>query len=255
MTIDPRLADRRKVVAEDRARRNFKRLLRFIGVVAALSAVVWLLLSPTFSIRELEISGVQSSHATEILKDENVVEGRPLVLIRSGEVESTLLEDPWIKTAKVDVDWPARVEVVVGERTPAAWVKTADGWAGRAVDGVILPGLEGPDNSMGSIRMPQLTNEEALSSAELLGALEFIDALPVALSVEARLVVREGELWANVGGFDARLGRPVDMTAKALSISALLQEDLAPGSILNVIAPTNPAVSTPDSEKKDSGDG
>lgn len=245
MTIDPRLADRRKVVAEDRARRNIARLLRFIGVIAALAAVVWLLLSPTFSIRELEVSGVQASQATQILESEKVIEGRPLVLIRTGEVEANLLADPWIKSAKLDLDWPARVEVTIVERTPAAWVKTADGWAGRAVDGVILPGLEGPDDTMGSIRLPSLANEDALSSVELLGALEFVKALPVSLSAQARVVLRDGELWANVGGFDARLGRPVEMSAKALSISALLQEDLAPGSVLNVIAPTNPAVSNP----------
>lgn len=247
MTIDPRLADRRTAVAEDRARRNISRLLRAIGVVAVAAAIVWLFLSPTFSVASLELKGVQVSSAPAILDSERVEEGRPLVLIRTGDVEAALLEDPWIKTADVDLDWPSRVVVIVVERTPTAWVETATGWARRAVDGVVLPGPEEPDGTLGVVAMPFLDNEAALESEELLGALEFLDNLPTSLSAAARVEIRESELWAQVGGFDVRLGRPIEMGEKALTVATLLEEDLEPGSIINVIAPTNPAVSLPGS--------
>lgn len=249
MTIDPRLADRRKVVAEDRARRNIRRLLRSITVVAALAAIVWLLLSPTFSVRAVEVSGVQSSRANEALISQKVVDGRPLVLIRAGKVESVLLEDPWVQDADVDIDWPDRVVVTIAERTPVAWVETASGWTRRAVDGVVLPGPDQPDDSLGSITLPELPEASAINSTLLLGSLEFLDNLPVAIGSRAHVEFREGELWGIVEGFEVRLGRPIEMTAKALTVTSLLAEDLEPGSIVNVIAPTNPAVSLPDRAK------
>lgn len=245
MSIDPRLADRRKVVAEDRTRRNITRLLRFLGLVAIVSAVVWLLLSPTFSVSTLEVAGVESSGAMKTLMAEQVVRGRPLVLIRAGEVESALLEDPWIKSAEVDVDWPSRVAVTITERTPIAWVKTVGGWSRRAVDGVPLPGGDRPDGSMGRVILPALSNEAALESPQLLGALQFLETLPITLSADTRVQMRQDELWAVVAGIDVRLGRPVEMAEKALTAATLLRQGIEPGSIINVIAPTNPAVSSP----------
>lgn len=249
MTIDPRLADRRTAVAEDRARRNITRLLRLIGLVALAAAVTWLFLSPTLSVEVLELNGVQFSSAPAILDSERVEEGRPLILIRPGDVESALLEDPWIKTADVDLDWPKRVVVTVVERAPTAWVETAAGWARRAVDGVVLPGPAEPDGTLGVIAMPFLDDAVATQDETLRGALEFLDNLPSSLSAVARVEIRESELWAQVGGFDVRLGRPIEMAEKALTVATLLQEDLEPGSILNVIAPTNPAVSLPGTDE------
>jgi hypothetical protein len=80
----------------------------------------------------------------------------------------------------------------------------------------------------------------------VLGALEFADALPIELRSGA--IVRSGangELWAVVSGFQVRLGRPIEMKAKALSLDALLREQPAAGSTLTLIAPTHPAISPP----------
>ncbi|MDP9144683.1 MAG: hypothetical protein M3N43_08295, partial [Actinomycetota bacterium] len=52
-----------------------------------------------------------------------------------------------------------------------------------------------------------------------------------------------GELWAEVSGFQVRLGRPIEMKAKALSLDALLREQPAADSTLTLIAPTHPAIS------------
>jgi cell division protein FtsQ len=252
MTIDPRLADRRRQVAEDRARRNVNRILRLLALVAVVGGLVWLLLSPTFSIETIDVSGVQSSDTRGILVDHNLKVGRPLILIRTGEVRDELLADPWVKTATVALDWPRRVVVDVTERTPIAWVETAGGWARRAVDGVALPGASEPDDTMGHVSLVSVTEGEAPTSQLVLGALEFIDTLPVALGSAAVVDQRSGELWAVVGGFDVRLGRPVDMSDKALSLATLLEEPLAAGSIINMIAPTNPAVLPPGAGDTDS---
>lgn len=258
MTIDPRLADRRREVAEDRARRNINRILRLLALIAVVGGTIWLLLSPTFSVEALDVSGVQSSDTRAALSAHKVAEGRPLILIRSAAVEVQLLEDPWVKEADVTLDWPRRVVVTVTERTPVAWVETGGGWARRAVDGVALPGESQPDDIMGHIRLESVSETDAGESQLVLGSLEFIDTLPVALGSNAVVEVRSTELWAVVGGFEVRLGRPVEMADKALSLATLLLEPLEEGSLINMIAPTNPAVVAPgasDGADPDAGEG
>jgi hypothetical protein len=245
MTIDPRLADRRRQVAEDRARRNVNRILRLLAVVGVVGGLVWLFLSPTLSVATVDVTGVHSSDTMEVLVEHKVTLGRPLILVRTGAVRDDLLADPWVKEAAVALDWPRRVVVDITERTPTAWVETAGGWARRAIDGVALPGASEPDDSMGRVSLVSVADEKAATSKWVLGALEFIDMLPVALGSEAVLEERSGELWAVVGGFEVRLGRPAAMSDKALSLATLLQEPLEAGSTINMIAPTNPAVVPP----------
>jgi hypothetical protein len=54
-----------------------------------------------------------------------------------------------------------------------------------------------------------------------------------------------GELWATVSGYEVRLGRAVEMDAKARSLTALLAQKPHRGSILILIAPAHPAVTPP----------
>ena len=256
MTIDPRLVDRRRDVAEDRARRNVNRILRLLAVMAVLGGIVWLMLSPTFSVAAVDVTGVQSSETGSVLIANKVVVGRPLILIRTEPVEAELLGDPWVKEASVTLDWPRGVIVAVSERSPVAWVETADGWYRRAIDGVALPGESVPDDTMGHIQLPSVPVGDAVESPLVLGALEFIGTLPVALASNAVVDERSGELWAVVAGFAVRLGRPVEMADKALSLATLLTEPLVEGSVINMIAPTNPAVVPPgDGEATDGESG
>ncbi len=255
MTIDPRLAERRVEVAEDRARRNVRRLLRFLLAIALVGSVVWLFLSPTLSARSVDVAGVGSSEARQILVDHQVVPGRPLILIRSDAVENALLMDPWVKEAAVHVDWPDLVRVEVVERTPIAWVETSEGWTRRAVDSVVLPGPDTPDASMGQVRLASFDDRTVLDAPELAASLIFLDELPVSLSSGAVIDIREGELWAVVAGYLVRLGRPIEMEEKALSLAALLEQDLPVGSVINMIAPVNPAVIPPQEPEVPGDDG
>jgi cell division protein FtsQ len=246
MTIDPRLAERRREVAEDRARRKVSRLLKFLIAIGLVGAGVWLLLSPLLSVEEVITSGIGASSADEVLANSGVVPGTPLILIRSGEIESLLEDDPWVGAASVDLDWPNRVVVTIEERLPVAWLETEDGWGFYAVDGVQLGSAPEPDPSLPWIELGTTPSTETQTSPVVLGTLEFVAALSGELGEGARLWAEgNGELWAEVAGFQVRLGRPVEMRAKALSLTALLREQPAPGSILTLIAPTNPAVSAP----------
>lgn len=248
MTIDPRLLERRRSVAEVNAHRSMGRLLRFLAVILLLGGVFWLAMSPWFSVARVRTAGIVSSNAHASLAERGVVVGTPMVLVRTGDVESSLEADPWIIEARVDRDWPDEVVVRVIERIPVIWVQSAEGWSWRAVDGKSVPGPESPDESSPKLIAQVMPESELDGSLLVQGAAEFVVSLPDPLRQGLTLVMEQGEIWAEVEGYEIRLGRPVDMEAKALSLGALLREDLPAGSTLILVAPTNPAVELPGSE-------
>lgn len=246
MSVDPRLTERRKTVAEDNAKRSMSRLLKFLLVLLLVGSLLWLVFSPWMSIKQVTTSGVVASRSHSVLTEEGVVAGTPMILVNPSRVEERLLEDPWVARATVRRVWPNEVTVDVVERTPSAWVRTEDAWTRRAVDGVALPSQPEPDEDMAWIEMSELTEREATESTDLLGALEFVEALPTDLH-EGTVVTRvDGEVWATVDDYQVRLGRAVEMTEKALSLDALLDQGIPEGSTVVLIAPTNPAVLPPD---------
>lgn len=246
MRIDPRLAERRRAVAEDRARRKVSRLVKFLVAIGVLGGLVWLFLSPLFSVATVTTSGIAASSAENVLIEHDVVAGTPVILIRGRNVERALETDPWVREAVVEIDWPTNVVVRIEERVPVGWLETEEGWGLYAVDGVQLATAPEPDPSMPWIQLGAVPIDETESSADVLGSLEFAATLPDELKSGARVRTEpQGEIWAEVAGFQVRLGRSVEMGAKALSLAALLREQPAPGSTLVLIAPTHPAISPP----------
>jgi cell division protein FtsQ len=246
MSIDPRLKERRRVVAEDRARRKIGRLLKLIVFVVLAGVAAWVLLSPWLSVDEVVTTGVVSSDSYGMLADLGVVAGAPMILVQPGRAEQALNADPWVKSAIVVRDWPDRLIVRVEERVALAWVETGGGWAHHAVDGVALPSPATPDDALAWIQMPDLPRAESESSRDLLGALEFVAALPADIRAGATIRMRvNGEFWGKVSGYEVRLGRGVEMGAKARSLTALVAESPPLGSVLILIAPAHPAVTPP----------
>lgn len=245
MTIDPRLIERRKTVAEDKAKRNLSRLLKFLTGVVVVGALVWLFFSPWLSVSRVDTNGFDVSAGQSILADLRVVAGTPMFQISADSTEAALLEDPWIAEAQVGKVWPNLVTVDVVERTPVAWTRTGERWTRRAIDGVALPSAPEPDDEMARIEMAGLADVAAETAPDMLGALEFVEALPASLHSGTVVTTNDGELWATVQGYQVRLGRAAEMREKALSLHALLQEQIPEGSLLNLIAPTIPSYLAP----------
>lgn len=252
MSVDPRLIERRKTVAEYNAKKSMSRLLKFLLFLLVAGSLLWLAFSPFLSIKQVTTSGVVASKSHSVLTEEGVVAGTPMILVGTSRAEERLLQDPWVAEATVRRVWPDEVTVEVVERTPTAWVQFDDAWTRRAVDGVALPSGSDPNEEMAWIEMSGITDREATDSTDLLGALEFVDALPADLHPGTVVTRVDGELWATVDDYQVRLGRAVDMAEKALSLDALLDEGIPEGSTVVLIAPTNPAVLTPD--RVDQGD-
>ncbi|MDX1468481.1 MAG: FtsQ-type POTRA domain-containing protein [Acidimicrobiia bacterium] len=244
MTVDPRLVERRKAVAEGRAKNNLRRTLIATVLFALAGSVAWMALSPWFSVSRVRTAGVVSSDANRIMAAEGVVAGTPMILIRAGQVVDALEEDPWVAQAQVHLAWPDEVVVRVIERVPVAWVRTADGWFRRAIDGVALSASPFPDETLPVVDVPDVAGSDAEESEVVLAAIEFAAAM-AHTNPDTSVRVVGGELWALVAGFDVRLGRPEQMLAKARSLGALLEMGVAPGSVITVIAPSHPAVRAP----------
>lgn len=254
MSIDPRLKERRKTVAEEKAKRNIGRLLKFMVFVVLTGTAIWVALSPWFSVARVTTSGIEASDSHEVLAAQGVMSGTPMIMISASRVEAALVEDPWVAEASVQLVWPNDVTVDVTERVPVAWVETASGWARHDIEGYRVPSEPEPDRTMARIEMPHLAADDAPSSVELRGALEFAATLRADLSSTAEVRLVGNEFWATVSSFEVRLGRPVEMTAKALSLEALLGEDIPEGSTLVIIAPTHPSY-LPPTLGDDDGDG
>ena len=248
MTIDPRLIERRKAVAEDRAKRSVGRVLKLIGFGVVAGFVVWLALSPWFSVSQVRTAGIVKSDTNRLLGEQSVVAGTPMILIRTDSVEERLEQDPWVRGARVMLDWPDEVIVRVDERVPIAWFATQDGWSRRDVEGVAVPSAQSPDETLPRVHLRRVADIDAASDQFVVGAAEFIESLPTALVSGLEMRVEDGEMWALAAGFDVRLGRPIEMKAKALSLDALLRESIPDGSTLVLVAPAHPAVSPPTTE-------
>ena len=254
MAIDPRLIERRKAVVEDRAHRSMSRLLKYLVLLALIGGLAWLAFSPWLSVSQVRTAGIFASDTHGILASHRVIAGTPMVLLRAGEVEKSLLEDPWVAEARVHVSWPDEVIVRIVERVPVAWVQTSGGWDRRSLDGVALPGPIGPDDSLPWVHLPKVSSQGAEESALVLGAVEFLGALSEDVSDETWVRIQDGELWATAKGREVRLGRPVEMEAKAVTLLAMLDEEIPDGAVLVLIAPTHPAVSVVTEDLSDAED-
>jgi len=247
--MDPRLAARRRTVAENRVRAGLKRLLILFVAVGVVAAGLAILRSEMFSIDRIEVAGESQTDPVAMVAGTGLEPGVPLIEIDLDAAIEALLADPRIVTAEVGRRWPTGVEITVTERFPVAWVDRGGGWEHTAIDGVVLatgdPGPVGP-----RIRAAP-SGDRAVEAA-----LRFIAALPRQLSAGMVIDARTDELAATWSGLTIRLGRPTDMEAKARALEVVVAEQPEQGSEITLIAPERPAVLPPPTTvPADEGDG
>lgn len=242
----PRFIRRRSTVREHTARRHLRRALWVLGALLLAWAIAWIAQSPLFSVRSIEVTGQVRADVTAALATSDVYEGRPLILIRSGEVAAALEADPWIKEATVRRGFPDHVAVRVIERYEVAVVKSEAAWSTVSDDGRIMRSVGRPPGHLAIIN-PELgvAGSGGVDVSEALApVVEFVQALPGPLIAETVVGKTGGELVATVAGHRVRLGTATNMAAKASALVAVLDDErLAPGAVIDLIAPLRPAVS------------
>lgn len=232
--IDPRLAQRRHVVAEYGARRRLRAMVA-VAILMGLGGLAWWATqSELLDIDSITVGPTVHADVAAALADGGITEGSSLVsaVMAAGDVESALEADPWVLAATVNVLFPGRVEIDVVERTAAAAVADPDaGWLLVAADLTTLQPVAHPPADLG-----------AVTHATLLPAgLEFLSALGDAAAATTVSAV-DGEVWVERHGLQARLGRPIDMEAKAAAFLALMREEVPSGWGINLVAPSRPAL-------------
>ena len=242
--MDPRLAARRRTVAETRVRAGIRRLLLIVVAVGVGAATVAVLRSPVFALERIEVAGESQTDPLAMLDAVGIVEGVPLIEIDLEAAEEALMADPRVVTAAVGRRWPSGLEVTVTERFAVAWVDRGGGWEHLAPDGVMLE-LGDPGPVAPRIR------SEAGNSRSLDAALRFVAALSESLRAGLVIDARTDELSATWQGMVIRLGRPTDMEAKARSLEVVLAGQPEPGSEITLIAPDRPALLPPPGEPEE----
>ncbi len=235
-----RFAERRRTVAEDRARRALRRATLVITFAAAISGVVYLFHSPLLSVRALEVEGAVNVALEPVLKRHGIAEGEPLIWTDVDGARAEISQDPWVASVTVERDWPVSVQVSVTERRPVAMV----GGAAVAVDGVILP--EASTDGLPLLAISGQAAEGRYPQQEIIGGLRFLATLRDDLVTGASVASTPDGLIAVVDGFTIRLGRPVDMEEKARALGPVIDEAPPEGSEITLFAPARPSVLTPD---------
>jgi cell division protein FtsQ len=237
--VDRRIAARRRQVAEVQARSSLGRLMWALVLALAAALTVWLFRSPVLAVSSIAVSGFEAAEIDSILSANGVVLGRPMVTVRPAGVERALLADPRIKEASVELDWPQGVVVGIEPRRAVAWANLGGHWGQVGVDGVVMATAPEPSDGLPILEVPWDGSDP---SSEALGGLEFLAALDVLVAQQTVVITRGDELWAMLPNVTIRLGRPTDMTAKAMALEAVLTQGVEIGSVVNLLAPTRPAV-------------
>lgn len=243
--MDPRLEQRRRRVAEDRARSNLTRLVRLLVVVAVIAVVAWVLQSPFLSVDRIDVIGAVETDVDSILGRHEIFEGRPMVLLDTDAAEAEIESTAWVVEAEVGRVWPTGVRVVVTERVPVASMRLVDGWHLVAADGTVLEALQTPAEMLPVAELDLLDADDERDALSIAGAGSFFDALPDELRGSSTMRMSPEGLEATVGGFLIRLGGPFEMTEKATVAAGIVQSGLEAGSVITLVAPASPAVLPP----------
>jgi len=243
--VDPRIERRRRTVRENTLHRRLRTILWLCVLGALVGAVVWVLQSPLLEVRTIGVYGVNRSSVAEALQNAGVEVGSPMVRVSVAKLEILLEEDPWVASAHVERTFPHTVEIDVSERSVAAGVTSRSGWMLLSMDGIVL----GPADSLpdGAARLVMENVDpgpagEPPQSEMIAGGLEFATTLRPDLRGGVSIRIRDGELWASMDSVSVRLGPPLEMAAKAKALEALLETGVPDGAVINLIAPSRPAV-------------
>jgi len=247
--MDERVAERRRGVSEDRARRRLRWVLGTIVVVLVAVGAAWLIRSPVLSVESVEVSGSDTSDPASYVDALGMGIGVPTIDVNAAAIEEAIEADPWVADAVVSVSWPGSVSITVTEQVPVAIVEAPAGWYLAAVDGsIIAPSDKRDDMAQIAIVAGGVSVGEAATDEMTLGALAFVDVLPDDQRANAVLFVRDDGLFVAIAGHEVRLGRPTQLEVKAVVLIELLDAGLVDGASIDLIAPLRPAVRNPQPE-------
>ncbi len=246
--LDPRLARRRREVQEASARRRLRWTIWLLVIAVVVGLVIAVFQSSWFAVDSITIEGAERSQVDAILADAGVEEGVAMISVRAGGIEDRIKSDPWVAEAQVRVVWPRSIEVYVVEHIPIARVKNGASWLVSSGSGVVLARGQRLVDPLIDIEVGNLARGEVIDDGFVLGALEFVAALPIELKSGLTVRADGADLVAVVNDHEVLLGATTDMAQKAVTLAVLLEEGIASGASINLVSPVRPAVTNPQPE-------
>ena len=242
-SIDPRLKARRVAVNRAAGRRRLLWVGVAAGVVLVAVAVVAVLASTTFDVRNVR---VQSEYTDPALIERIVDElrGTPILRVDTAKYERELEASPWVESAKVTTDFPHDVTIDIRERHPQAAFVGSDGqWRVIDRDGRVLAVLgsrplaympitgTAPDSEAGQFAGPVF----AAAAQLVIGLPPEIRSITSSVGVDATT----GELSlaldpADATGVQVRLGTVAGMEDKLARLLTFVRQGLKPDQKLDV---------------------
>ena len=129
------------------------RALLLVGVPGGL--VVWLLYSPYFLIREVQVGGGARVAAEWVEGELRPLVGRHVLAVSLQGVQRRLSSHPWVASVELRRELPDRLRVVVVERQPVAVLATTDGRSFLDGEGeTIVPCPPGAGKGLLQVRHP-----------------------------------------------------------------------------------------------------
>ena len=203
--------------------------------------------SPWLKLRDIEIVGAERADVAGRLARAGIGPGAFMIWLQPGEVDEAVRADPWVRDVRVERIFPNRLVVEVLEHTAAVWVGEAAEWMLLSEAGYVVAAAEAPGEGLLRARLPWEhwePGERAVRGGVGRAGRSRHGAEPGA-GRRGLGDFRGGELWIEARGFRARLGPAVDLADKGRAFEALLASGLPEGAVIDLVAPTRPAVSVP----------
>jgi cell division protein FtsQ len=124
-----------------------------VGVVSLVGHQIrqWALHSPMFELKHVRLRGHDLLSEEEIVTLARIEPRCNLFLVDAGEIRERLVEQCYIRTARIQRRWPATLQISIQERRPVAFIMDAHGSIDE--EGVFLP----PLSSDGPVHLPILS--------------------------------------------------------------------------------------------------
>ena len=215
------------------------------SVAVLVVAAVAVLHSPWLSVRDVDIVGSQRSDVPARLEEAEIGEGAIMLWVSPGEVERAVMEDPWVREARVQRVLPSTLVVEVLEHAPVAWIEGATSWMLVARDGSVLEQAPAPQGGLLHAalgfddRIPGVLPDDPAWNE----VVELAVSVPELSSIELHL--EGGSVWATVAGIDVHFGAPTDLADKGRVLVAILAEGVPADWSIDLVAPRRPALVPP----------
>lgn len=129
-------------------------LLTFVVLVACVAAIM--LLTPTFDIKEIRVSGNSVLKQEDIIRNAGILKDENIFSVNLGEIEDNIMSMGYIESVKVKRRLPSTVEIAVVEEVGVAYLKAEEGYVIISADGRCIDITDGIGKNQDSIKAPSL---------------------------------------------------------------------------------------------------